>query len=336
MGLHKKIRLADIAEKAGVSIVTVSKALAGKDGVGSALREKIWQLATELGYEVKQSAVHVGTGTVGILIPERFLNDAGSFYWNVYGRVSAELLKQNYNCVMEVLSLEYEKLCQLPVMVQDRRISGMIILGQIQNDYIRVLSGCGVPFVFLDFYYASRYFHVDAVVSDNYYDMFLLTEYVIEQGYRNLRFVGTFFSTSSIQDRFFGFMKAMTLHNLPVSLEDIINDRDENGTFIPLQLPDDLPEAFICNSDVTARRVIAKLAERGISVPGDIAVTGFDNYLSPEYSIPDLTTVAVDTNALARVAADIIVKKISGQSYTAGRNLISGKLIIRNSVLNKK
>ena len=93
-----------------------------------------------------------------------------------------------------------------------------------------------------------------------------------------------------------------------------------------------MPTAFICNCDETAANLINTLEEKGYKVPEDISVTGFDNYLPQKKSSIELTTVYIRPEDSTKIAAELIIKKITGQPYIKGRHLVSGSLIIRNSV----
>ena len=161
-----------------------------------------------------------------------------------------------------------------------------------------------------------------------------MTDYVISQGHKKIRFVGNFGATTSISDRFMGFQKAMLENQLNCQPDDIINDRDENGTLIKISLPPakNMPTAFVCNSDETAANLILALEEKGYKVPQDISVTGFDNYLPQKQTEVELTTVYIKPEETTRVAAELIINKITGQPYIKGRHLVSGSLVIRNSV----
>ena len=90
-----------------------------------------------------------------------------------------------------------------------------------------------------------------------------------------------------------------------------IPDRSEEGIAIPLLLPEKLPTAFVCNCDATAFKLVQTLKERGIRVPEDISVTGFDDSIYAQLCSPPLTTVAVDTDAIARLAAKRMIKHMN-------------------------
>lgn len=337
MDRKKKVRLSDIAEKLNISTVTVSKALSNKDGVGDDLRKQIKDLAEEMGYKVKLSSNNSGkiTGNIGILIPHKYFSAQVSFYWHIFNHITSELLNRNYYSIMELLSDEDEANLVLPRMIQDGKIDGLIILGEVSPKYIETLDNKYSSFILLDFYTNNS--NYDSVSNDNFYCSYHLTNYVISQGHKKIRFVGNFNATTSIRDRFMGFMKAMLENNYPVSVDEIIDDRDDKGKVFPVKLPlDNMPTAFICNNDGIAVTLIEELNKNGYKVPDDISVTGFDNYIAQGSSPVPLTTVYIKQEDVANMAADLIIKKILGEPYMKGRHLVSGTVLIRESVKNIK
>lgn len=332
MEQKKKVTLSDIAKKLNVSTVTVSKAVSDKEGVGEDLRKQIKQLAEEMGYKTKsQTTEKTITGNIGIVIPSRFFSQSYSFYWYLFNYLSSELLNRNYYCIMELLSDEDEKNCNIPRMILDKKIDGIILLGQTSTNYIEKLNSNFENFILLDFYTNDT--NIDSVINDNYHNSYLLTNYVINQGHKKLQFVGDITATTSIKDRYMGFLKALIENNIDYSNISIISDRDKNGSSIPIELPlDNMPTAFICNNDETAAMVINELEKNGFKVPDNISVTGFDNYISRNKSPVEITTVYIKPENIASVAADLILKKINGTPYVKGRHLVSGEILIKNSV----
>lgn len=333
MERKKKVRLSDIADKLNISTVTVSKALSNKEGVGDDLRKQIKDLAEEMGYRVKSSFSNDGkiTGNIGIIIPNKYFSDQVSFYWHIFNHISKELLSRSYYTIMELLSAEDESNFVLPRLLQDKKVDGYIVLGEVNAKYIDMLNEKYPNFVLLDFYTHNN--NYDSVSNDNYYCSYHLTSYVISQGHKNIRFVGNFKATTSIRDRFMGFMKAMLENGLDVSVDSIINDRDENGSMIPIKLPlDNMPTCFVCNNDGTAITVIEELQKSGYKVPEDISVTGFDNYIAQGVSPVSLTTVYVRPEDTAIMVSDLIIKKVTGEPYMRGRHLVSGSILINDSV----
>ena len=335
MKQKKQVRLSDIAEKLNISTVTVSKALANKEGVGDELREQIKALATEMGYKFKSTAAGVAgsTGNIGIVIPARFFSPDASFYWYIFNHLSKALLEKGWYSIMELVSDEDEKALNPPRLISDKKTDGIIFLGQLSFDYIKKLAETYSSFILMDYYIPDP--EIDCIVNDDYYNSYLITKYLISMGHKKIQYVGTFNATTSIQDRYMGFEKAMYECGLPCSFDKIIDDRNTPAGLIKMKLPekDQMPTAFVCNCDMIASRLIQQLNEEGYKVPDDVSVTGYDNFLSEEEKTVPLTTIGVEPQMLCAMAAELIINKITGKPYIKGRHLATGKIIVRESVM---
>lgn len=330
--MGKKVTMRDIAEMFGVSTVTVSKALSDREGVSEEMRRQIKQKADEVGYRYNSLAKSMKEGVsynVGVVVAERFFSD-NAFYSNLYQRLVIELGKANYSCILEILSYEDEKMDVLPKMVSGNKIDGLIVLGQLKKHYINVLEQEDIPYIFLDFY--DEHFAIDSVVSDSVYGTYILTNYLLENGHQRIGFVGDVTATSSILDRYLGYYKALLQHGIPFKKEWIIKDRDEDGRFIRLELPKEMPEAFVCNCDEIAYRLVEQLKEAGYRVPEDVSVVGFDDYIYASLCSPQLTTFRISQEMMAETVVDALARKMKDSSYHAGRKVISGNIVIRDSV----
>ena len=104
--MAKAVRMSDIAERLHVSIVTVSKALAGKDGVSEELRQEILQLAEEMGYKNKKAkpVAAAKTYTLGIVTSYRYIEKGQSFYWSLYERILFYLAQTGHIGILEVVN----------------------------------------------------------------------------------------------------------------------------------------------------------------------------------------------------------------------------------------
>lgn len=333
-----KVRLADIAKKVGVSTVTVYNALAGNKGVSEELREKIQSVASEMGYQIlserKQKAREAAgeaSYTVGVLIAENYLAQYETFYWKMYQELAVAATEKRCFAAVEILRKEDERnTLKLPACVEGNKVDGLIVLGKINKEYIvKLTETARIPVVFLDYY--DKDFAKDAVVTDNFYGTYLLTEFMFEQGIEELGFVGSIYSTSSIMDRYCGFLKSMMSHKKEVKQQWVIEDRDELGQ-MGFKLPKRLPKGFVCNCDLAAYMLIDKLTERGYKVPEDVSVVGFDNYLYPELADREITTYEVNIKAMVKVALEKVLKQIKNPKRGHGMDIVSGHMVIKKSV----
>lgn len=331
--MKNNVTMKDIADRLGVSSVTVSKALNDKEGVSDELREQIKEIAQEMGYRynfVARAMKEGLTHNIGVVIPERFTGFDQSFYLKVYQHIAKVLEESGYYGILNILSFEDEKNLTLPRVYNERRVDGLIILGQITKSYIDLIKNIDMPIVFLDFYDESA--DVDSIITDNFYGAYEITNYLIQNGHQEIAYVGNLFSTSSIQDRFLGYYKSLLEHHIEMKPSYIINDRDDQGSFIDMELPTPLPSAFVCNCDQVAHILIQKLKEHGINVPGTCSVVGFDNDVFASITEPSLTTVEVDINGMARSSVRYILEKVKDNQRKFGRVLVKGRIIFRDSV----
>lgn len=323
----------DIAEKLNVSSVTVSKALNDKEGVSEELKEKIKTLADEMGYRYNTMAKSMKDGrsyNVCVIIPERYTGMTQSFYLKIYQSIAQILEESGYYGIIHILPGDDEEKLKLPRIYHERRVDGFIMLGQPSKEYNQLIQSVDMPLVFLDFY--DEHDDVDAVITDNFYGAYELTNYLIKQGHRDIAYVGNLFSTSSIQDRFLGYYKSLLEHKIHLKQEYVISDRDDRGEYIEFDFPDQLPTAFVCNCDQVAHLLIDRLQKNGYKVPDDFSVVGFDNDIYATLSSPSLTTVEVDIEEMAKTAVKFICEKMDNPSAEFGRIAIKGKIIFRESV----
>ena len=329
----KAVTMSDIAKAMNVSTVTVSKALGDRDGVSAELRERIKQKATEMGYRVHAGTHGAKDGltyNIGIIVAKHFISDASSFYWIVYRYIVELLQKQNYYGMLEVVN-DHNGMEEIPNSVLDHKVDGLIVLGQLSDEYISKLISHQLPTVFLDFYGSRE--DADAVLSDNFYGAYMLTSHLIENGHRRIGFLGSIGSTSSIQDRYLGYYKALLENRIPLRQDWVIGDRsNESDIFPEFTLPQDMPTAFVCNCDETAYKLVNQLKNAGYSVPEDISVVGYDNHIYSTICNPRLTTIDVNSRVMSTEAVYIILHKIRDVNYRRGRTLVTGKLVRRESV----
>ncbi len=327
--MKKKVTMSDIGAALGVSTVTISKALGGREGVSDAVREKILRTAREMGYSFIRpagTASERGDGNViAILTAERFFDNA-SLYASMYRELTREIMEEGMLGALEIVTDAMERSLVLPSLAADRRVSALLMLGQFGQEYMDLVAETTLPVVCLDFYCDRG--DADAIISDGRGGTWQITRHLIALGHRDIGFVGSCAATSSITDRMCGYLRAMMEAKLfPVRKEWIVEDRDAEGKYcFPLALPGELPTAFVCNNDDVAVQVIRQLNERGLKVPQDVSVTGFDDY-TPTPSPVELTTFRPDWERMAQAAVRRLVRRLRTGQEGAVRVEVSGWMI---------
>lgn len=339
--MAKAVKLADIAKIMNVSTVTVSKALSDQKGVSEEMREKIKQLAQEMGYKSPSAVKSMKAKksyNIGVVVSERYLDQYESFYWKMYQAVATKAVSKECFTMLEVLSVDMEQNLELPKILKEHKVEGLIILGLLKEDYLNeMVQDIDVPFICLDFY--DRRQEYDAVVTDNFYGMYKLTNYLFEEGHKDIAYVGTLLYTGSITDRYFGYSKALLERGMEVQPDWIIEDRNvddgQRGENFEFELPEQMPTAFVCNCDLTAGIFISFLQKKGYRVPEDISVVGFDNYIHPGLCNVGITTYEVDIKEMARKTINNLIKKMNHESYKQGISIVEGHMVIKESVAKR-
>jgi len=322
--------MADIAQRLGISIVSVSKGLSGKEGVSEEMRAKILATAKELGYESpsKAEASVKRSSNIGMLVVDR-LFDENAFYSSLYRAVLSRCSELGYNCMLEIVPPESEKNCIMPTLLTNHKVDGLIFMGEIDRRYLSTAIQYGLPFMLLDFY--DDAIAADSVLSDNTSGGYQMTEHLLATGRKKIGFVGSVWATSSIMDRYLGYCRALLKAGIEPRPDWRIEDRDAQGRFVPFVLPQEMPEAFVCNCDEVAFNFVERLKRAGYDIPRDIAVAGYDDYQFSTICRPQLTSYRVDVKGMASAVVNQLHRKLHQKPPLAPTTIVPGALVRRES-----
>ena len=329
--MRNVVTMKDIADELDVTVMSVSKALSGKEGVSEDLRAKILAKADELGYKKAQPSGNDdgSSHNIGILIAERSMN-ANASYMSLQQPLISNLLQLNYYGITEIISDETEHLLILPKILKENKVSAFIVLGQMSKEYVQVLKNTDKPFLFLAHIYNDE--NSGGIITDNLYAGFTLANYLLDQGCKSIGFVGNIHFAELVMDRYLGIAKSLLHRGFELKKEFLIPDVNDYGEEISLILPDKMPDAFICNECRTAYKLIHNLEGMEYSIPKDISVAAFDDGIFADIGIPKLTTYSINYNTMAQLAAETIVLKLENPNYHIGKKVVHGNVIIRDSV----
>lgn len=337
MGRKKEVKLEDISNKLGVSIVTVSNALKGKKGVSDTMRAKILKAAQSMGYQIQKEEQQQSKTSymIGIIVAEKYVKEFPSFYMDIYKYIAQEATKRGSLTVLEIIDESKEKQYQNINIFLNVNVNGIIIIGQLDKNYIHAVK-CNykVPVVCVDYYDTEE--GIDYIITDGYGGTEKIVNMLIQCGYRCFQFVGTPQATHNIMDRYMGYCKALEKHNLQSQQKNLLYDRDYTVSDyrLDVEVPDKLPEVFVCNCDKTAKILAEKLARKSINIPKDVAITGFDNFHPQLYNGLYLTTYENDEKIIARISVSTMLKRLSGKE-AGGIRIVEGRIIEGDTVLKK-
>ena len=179
----------------------------------------------------------------------------------MYEKVVKALYDNKYYGILELLHKEDEQEMNIPKVLRDGKVDGLIFMGQMDENYIRkMVEQSELPVFFLDTYMPSV--TLDTVISDGYYGTYLLTDYLIRNGHRKIGFVGNIEATDSIADRFWGYRKALRENHIEFESKWEISDRSQYGKVGDKILYGRKElDAYVCNCDFTANILIQNLEE---------------------------------------------------------------------------
>ncbi|MGX5843817.1 LacI family DNA-binding transcriptional regulator [Mesorhizobium sp. ArgA1] len=329
------VTLREVASAAGVSVATASKALNGQGRMTAETRERIRETAQRLGFRpnsLAQSLLRKRSFTVGLLTNDTY----GRFSLPLMAGVSDALVDAGVSvflCNVE----DDQRLGQLHVEAMlDKRVDGIIATGKRIDRHLPVdLANLRIPVI-----YAFTQPDPDAIgfESDDAGGARLAVEHFCALGRRRIAHVSGPASFAVVHERARAYREVLTEHGLPVA-EPLLGHWSEAwGHEAVARLFDgkagrgERPDAVFCGNDQIARGVIDALRERGIGVPGDVGVIGFDNWeIVAEATRPPLTSVDMNLSALGREAGLALLSLVGGQPATPGIRKLPCRLVVRQS-----
>lgn len=334
----KKVTQQEIADALGISRLTVSKALNGLSGINGDMKQMVLQKAYELGYRKKgiqnENENNISDQAVSLFTFEG--GHIGTFWGLVINGITNGLLKNGMDLNLCLVQKHNETDFEIPQNFNPKRSKGIITLGNFNKHHIKKIQAFGLPLVSIDtIMEADDYCLItDTVMMCNEEPVRSITESLIKNGHREIGYVGGTASCRSFLERFLGFKRGMQENDLPVK-ENLCCLHTGNSAMTAemiqkavVQLAE-LPTAFVCANDFTALNVIKALQMKDITVPEDIAVSGFDNTF--ESDLLKLTTVDCRKVELGERAAEELFMRIKYPSHPLVSVRMMTKVIFRES-----
>ncbi|MGB8454750.1 MAG: LacI family DNA-binding transcriptional regulator [Anaerocolumna sp.] len=339
----KKVTQQEIADNLGISRLTVSKALNGSSGIHDEMKQLVLQKAYELGYIKKgldlQKIANVYDNDPGDQVVSLFTFEGGhiGIYWGqVINGVASGLVRHGVDLNLCLVRKYDETSFETPANFNPKRSKGIITLGNFNKNHIKKMKAFGLPLVSIDTIREANDYRLitDTVMMCNEQPVTEITTSLIRNGHKEIGYVGEVASCRSFRERWLGFKRGMKKYNLEID-ESLCCLHYKSSTMTPEiiqkavgELPK-LPTAFVCANDFTALNVIQALQKLGKVVPGDIAISGFDNTFESDFL--NITTVDCYKVELGERAADELFLRISNPRYPFVSVRMMTKVIFRES-----
>ncbi|WP_397378950.1 LacI family DNA-binding transcriptional regulator [Paenibacillus sp. YYML68] len=341
MARQKKVSMQDIADRLDISKNAVSLALQHKKGISEELRLRVLETAKELGYGTLSSeTLGQPSGNVLVLVPERVMtyedNDHFQFFHDMIWGLERSIRRKGINAIIVPITSEMESSRTLPQHCRDIAHQGIVLFGIVDKAYAGVVWELDTPLVMLDSYH--REWPCPAVASANLEGAYEAVSLLIRSGHREIGFIGPANLTTSFEERWYGYWRAMQEHGLAVDmtkglthLRSLDNTEAELGQFLSGLPRESMPTAFFCGNDRIAYLLIRQLRERGLRVPDDVSVVGFDDLKYEDEAGLRLTTMRVDKDQLCERAAELLLS-LTGPSRELLRVYIKPTLVVQDTV----
>lgn len=326
--------LADLARAAGTSVSTASRALSGHSSVNEQTRARIRMLADAHGFQPNQLARNLRlqrTQSIGLVLPlghETGQHLSDPFFLSLLGHLADGLTERGYDLMLSrVIPTDGDWLDRL---VDSGRIDGLILIGQSDQGAVidRVAARYAPIVVWGADLAGQRYLTVG---SDNRLGGARAAQHLIAIGRRRLLYLGNA-SAPEFAERLAGFKATVAAGGSGVvgQVLDLHMTPDAAYTAIAAYLADTpAPDAIFAASDVVAMSALRALRERGLRVPQDVAVVGYDDVTLAAHTTPALTTIRQDLMTGAAALIDILFRRIAGEP--AQSRLLDPQLIVRGS-----
>jgi LacI family transcriptional regulator len=334
--MHPTIK--DVAKRANVSIATVSLAIHGNKRISEETKQKVMRAIKELKYHPSRPArglVSQKTGNIGFILTENHFLRSEPFYTQIFLGAELEAHNHDYYVLLTTIPEPPPKKIKLPRFVTERNVDGIVVAGKIPENYLKHLEDEDIPIVFVD--YSTEDHDCSAVLIDNFNGGKIAVEHLIGLGHKNIAFIGGDINHPSIKNRFNGYKAALEQHQLPVpaknySLEEL-NTTRENGYLAAKRMlarNKSITAIFACN-DAMAIGVMQYLQEKGISIPEQISLIGFDDVEAATMITPTLTTIAVPKFELGGEAIRLMDITLKSSTIISNKVVVGVELIKRNS-----
>lgn len=323
------VTIKDIAEEAGVSINTVSRALNNKPDVNQETKKKVLEIARRLGYIRNSDAVSFRKGatrTIGVV----FEDSSNPFYAEVFKGIEVSARKYGYQVILMNTERDYINEIQAVDTLLQKRVDGIIISPtQFDSKDIEQLAKLNYPFVILGVHFEGD--DLDEVYSNDFKGGYLATKHLLERGRRKILMLNGYMYKSVAQMRYRGHLEALREHGLQPHLMVEIEEGYESAFNKIMELKDADFDAVFCFNDVFAIATLKALRLIGKRVPEDVAVVGYDDISYAEFVQPPLTTIRIDKFLEGIVAFEMLYEKVSGLRTEPKRVVLDVELVVRES-----
>ncbi len=324
------MNLEQVALRARVSTATVSRVLNHASVVKSSTRARVVKAIEELKYHPNLHARNLAGGksrTLGVIAS----NMENPFFFDIYKTIESDAHARGYEVVVANTDYRSEQLVSSIRLMIGRRVAGLAaIVSEMEPALIKELTESRIPVVFYDVGQPRQ--NITNIRVNYRRGIDKVMDYLHNMGHRRLGFVGHHAMLGPINERMKAVLDAVA-RNSSLEVKSADADTLEGGRQATRALLSSgyQPTAIICVNDVMAVGALRELRERGIRVPQDMSVTGFDNVKLSEFCYPALTTVHIPRDRIGHIMCDRLLPKAGRAVVTDLEIVIDPEFVVRDS-----
>ncbi len=331
--MNSRITIVDVAKQAGVSFGTVSRVINNDVHVKKETRERVVETMERLGFVANRQARSLAGGksnSIGVLVP-----DLGTGYiGEIIRGIDAELSLTDLDLILYTTHRTASKETNYVTNLATGMVDGLLlVLPRSPADFIGNLTQSKFPFVLIDHQGAGR--DCPSVGAANWQGGYNATEYLTNLGHTRIGFITGSMDLGCAVDRLDGYRSALRTYHIPDAPEliyegDFFQPDGYSGAQAMLDLPEP-PTAIFASNDVMAMGVMDAVRNRGLRVPDDVSVVGFDDIPQASLVRPALTTINQPLEKMGRVATQMLLDLLKHPEKKADRIELPTHLIVRDS-----
>lgn len=331
--------LKDIASLSGFSITTVSRALAGYDDVSEQTRQRILQIAEELGYQpniVARQLRGQRTHTIGIVIPATDAHQQDDFFGILIKGITHAAAHRGYDLLISAQLPEADEMEAYRRIAGGKRVDGMVLarthINDVRLNYLRSIKH---PFVVAGRAITDQTPEFPFIEADNRAGLRLLVDHFIAHGHRHIAIILPPESVVFRQARFAGYCDALAAANIPledmlIETGDLTREGGAEATHHLLARAPHITAIAACN-DMMALGALWAVEQRGLQPGKDISIGGFDDIPAAAQSQPALTTISQPIYQIGEQLVEMLLCLINDEPIEPLQSLIPPRLVVRDS-----
>jgi DNA-binding LacI/PurR family transcriptional regulator len=324
------MRLQDVAKRAGVGTATVSRVLNGHPDVKSSTRARVLRAIEQLKYRPNLHARSLAGGQnriLGVVLANLY----NPFFADICQAIEINAVQRGYEIELANAHTEIREVLACVQRFVGQKVAGLALFPEADPGILDELHAAGIPVVLHDSGHAGG--NVTAIHFDHRKGMRMLVDLLYALGHRRMAFISAPRCLPPTESRRLEFLELSAQYSFDARVVQPVADGFAGGREAARELlrSGTAPTAILCVNDWIAIGAIRELRNRGLSVPGDVSVTGFDNITIAEFCCPSLTTIHIPRAEIGRLVVGALIPDASGVLSPAREIFLDPELVVRES-----